>query len=215
MRKRGLFIAGGWEGHTPFESAALFAGLLQAENFETEVSDSLDVLADRQRLSTFDLIVPVWSMGSITHEQCRGLVEAIEGGAGIAGWHGTMGDAFRESVDYQFMIGGQWVAHPGDMIDYTVHITDREHPITEGLTDFQVHSEQYYMHVDPAVRVLATTAFTGDFLPWIDGVVMPVVWTRSWGAGRVAYCSLGHDVAEFEVPEVREIVRRSLLWASR
>lgn len=61
MGKRALFIAGGWDGHTPFESAGLLARLLEAENYESEVSESLDVLLDRQKLGTFDLIVPVWS----------------------------------------------------------------------------------------------------------------------------------------------------------
>jgi len=125
-----------------------------------------------------------------------------------------MADAFRDSTAYQFMVGGQWVAHPGDIIDYTVQIVNHNDPITAGLHDFAMHSEQYYLHVDPANEVLATTTFSGKFAPWIAGTIMPVVWKRRWGAGRVFYCSLGHRAAEFDVPEARELVRRGLHWAA-
>ena len=94
-----------------------------------------------------------------------------------------MADSFRNSTEYQFMVGGQWVAHPGNIIDYTVQITNRDDPITAGLNDFSMHSEQYYLHVDPSNEVLATTTFSGEYAPWIDGCVMPVVWKRKWGEG--------------------------------
>jgi type 1 glutamine amidotransferase len=124
-----------------------------------------------------------------------------------------MADSFREATDYQFMVGGQWVAHPGDVIDYRIHITDPTDPITAGLPDFSLHSEQYYLHVDPSNQVLATTTFSGEHVPWIDGVVMPSVWKRHYGAGRVFYASFGHAASDFDVPEARELVRRGLLWA--
>jgi type 1 glutamine amidotransferase len=134
---------------------------------------------------------------------------------GFGGWHGGAGDSFRNNTDYQFMVGGQWVAHPGGVIDYSVHITRPDDPITAGLPDFKMYSEQYYLHIDPSNEVLAVTTFNGDHAPWIDGTVMPVVWKRKWGAGKVFYCSLGHVASDFNVPEAREIVRRGLLWASR
>jgi type 1 glutamine amidotransferase len=213
--KSALFIYGGWEGHEPQQTAELFAGLLRAEGYRVELSDTLDVLLDANKLRALDLITPVWSMGKITEEQVKGLSQAVESGVGLAGWHGGMADSFRENTNYQFMVGGQWVAHPGNIIDYTVTITNSGHPITTGIQDFAMHSEQYYMHVDPSNEVLATTTFSGEYTPWIDGVVMPVVWTRRWGAGRVAYCSLGHVTKDFDVPEARELVKRCLLWASQ
>lgn len=215
MTKQALFVVGGWEGHTPFESAQLFAELLRQEDYEVEISDTLDSYLNVEKLKNLDLIVPTWTMDTISDDQTNGLLTAIESGAGVAGWHGCMGDSFRNSVNYQFMVGGQWVAHPGDIIDYTVNISNHKHPITEGLSDFSIHSEQYYMHVDPSNDVLATTTFGGDHLPWIEGTIMPVTWTRQWGAGRVAYCSLGHVAQDFDVPEAREMVRRCLLWASK
>lgn len=215
MSKQALFVAGGWEGHTPFESANLFAELLRQEGYDVEISHTLDAYLDTERLRALDLIVPVWSMGTISDEQLQGLLSAVESGVGIAGWHGCMADSFRQAVDYQFMVGGQWVAHPGDITDYTVNVTNHHHPITQGISDFKMRSEQYYMHTDPSNDVLATTTFTGEHLPWIEGAVIPVTWTRRWGAGRVAYCSLGHVVGDFDVPEAREMTRRSLLWASR
>lgn len=214
MTKKALLIAGGWDGHEPQATANLFAGLLGDAGFETEVSLTLDSLLDADKLSSLDLIVPVWTMGKITKEQLSGLLTAVENGVNIGGWHGGMADSFRESTDYQFMVGGQWVAHPGNIIDYRVNITNHEHPITAGLNDFDMHSEQYYMHVDPSNKVLATTTFNADHVSWIDGTVIPVVWTRQYGKSRVFYSSLGHVLVDFDVPEAREIVRRGLLWAA-
>ncbi|WP_029215023.1 ThuA domain-containing protein [Kallotenue papyrolyticum] len=214
--KRALMVWGGWEGHQPRQSAELFAGCLRAAGFEVELADTLDAFLDHERLRALDLIVPVWTMGTITAEQERGLLDAVAAGVGIAGWHGCMADSFRNNPDYQFMVGGQWVAHPGNIIRYTVNIVRHDDPITAGINDFSIESEQYYMHVDPSNDVLATTTFSGDYgVPWIAGTVMPVVWKRRWGQGRVFYCSLGHQTADFDVPEAREIVRRGLLWAAR
>jgi type 1 glutamine amidotransferase len=180
-----------------------------------EISDSLDVYLDADRMRQYAVITQVYTMSTITPEQEKGLLTALENGVGFAGWHGGMADAFRNNTQYQFMVGGQWVAHPGNIIDYTVHITERNDPITAGIADFVMHSEQYYMHVDPSNVVLATTTFGGQHCSWIDGTVMPVVWKRQWGAGRIFYASVGHVAADFEVPEAKEIVRRGLLWAAR
>lgn len=215
MSKKAIFVVGGWEGHTPQQSAELFASLLRQEDYEVELSNTLDSYLDVDALRSYDLIVPTWTMDEISEAQLSGLLQAVESGVGVAGWHGTMGDSFRNSPEYQFMVGGQWVAHPGNIIDYTVNITNNQHPITEGLSDFEMHSEQYYMHVDPSNEVLATTTFSGDIHHWIKDTIMPVVWTRMWDKGKVAYCSLGHVVADFDVPELRELVRRSLIWATR
>lgn len=213
--KKALLTWGGWEGHQPRQCVELFAPFLQAQGYQVTVADTLDVYLDQQLLRALDLIVPVWTMSTITKEQEQGLLAAVAGGVGIAGWHGGMADSFRNNTEYQFMVGGQWVAHPGNIIDYTVNITNHDDPITRGLADFQMHTEQYYMHVDPAVEVLATTTFSGEYAPWIAGVVMPVVWKKRWGAGRVFYCSLGHHASDFEVPEACELVKRGMLWASR
>lgn len=213
--KRVLMVAGGWEGHEPQQCAELFAGVLRTDGYEVTLSDTLDAYLDETAMAEYDLIVPVWTMGQITKEQEKGLLDAVAAGTGVAGWHGGMGDSFRINTEYQFMVGGQWVAHPGNLIDYTVQITNHHDPITAGLHDFAMHSEQYYLHVDPSNEILATTTFGGEDAPWIAGTVMPVVWKRRWGAGRVFYCSLGHKAVDFDVPEAREIVRRGMHWATR
>jgi type 1 glutamine amidotransferase len=178
------------------------------------VSDSQDVYADSELMSSLDLVVQIWTMGTIDKPNLEGLLQAVKGGVGIAGWHGGLGDAYRNETEYQFMVGGQWVAHPGNVIDYTVEITDKEDPVTAGLSDFKMHSEQYYMHVDPNNTVLATTTFNGEHAPWIAGATMPVVWKKVYGKGRVFYSSLGHVASDFEVPEALTIMRRGILWAS-
>ncbi|HEY3377430.1 MAG TPA: ThuA domain-containing protein [Armatimonadota bacterium] len=213
--KSALMVWGGWEGHEPKQCVDRFAPFLQSQGYEVRIADSLDVYVDEAYMRSLDLIVPVWTMGTITGEQEKGLISAVASGVGIAGWHGGMGDSFRNNTEYQFMVGGQWVAHPGNIIDYTVQINDHDDPITAGLADFAMHSEQYYMHVDPCNEVLATTTFSGEHCAWVAGCVMPVVWKRRWEQGRVFYTSLGHVASDFDVPEARTIVERGMLWASK
>ena len=210
-----LMVWGGWEGHEPKQCVDIFAPFLQEQGFAVRVENTLDVYLEEDYMQSLSLVVPVWTMGQITGEQERGLLRAIREGVGIAGWHGGMGDSFRNNTEYQFMVGGQWVAHPGGVIDYVVNIVNHEDPITAGLSDFAMHSEQYYMHVDPGNEVLATTTFSGEHCPWIEGTVMPVVWKRRYGEGRVFFSSVGHVAADFQVPEAREIVQRGMLWAAR
>jgi type 1 glutamine amidotransferase len=215
MTKKALLVWGGWQGHEPQLTANYWAGKLREHDYTVDVRDTLDAYLDAELVNAQDLIVPIWTMGTITQDQERGLLNAIKSGIGVAGWHGTMGDSFRNNTEYQFMVGGQWVAHPGNIIDYEVNIINHDDPITQNLNDFKMHSEQYYMHTDPSNEVLATTTFTGEHAPWIDGVVMPVAWKRRWGAGRVFYSSLGHVLKDFEVPEATEIMLRGMLWASK
>jgi type 1 glutamine amidotransferase len=215
MSKRALMVWGGWEGHEPDLCVEIYAPYLRDKGYQVEISDSLDVYLSAEKMLSLDLIIPIWTMGIITPEQEKGLLAAVQSGVGIAGWHGGMADSFRDNVEYQFMIGGQWVAHPGGVIDYEVNIINHEDPITAGLKDFMMHSEQYYMHVDPSNEVLATTTFSGEHAPWIEGTVMPVVWKRKWGTGRVFYSSVGHVAKDFDVIEARTIVQRGMLWASK
>lgn len=213
--KKALIVWGGWDGHEPQQTAGLWAEMLGAEGFDVEVSDTLESLVDVEKLKSLNLIVPVWTMGQISGEQEQGLLSAVRAGVGFAGWHGGAGDSFRLNTEYQFMVGGQWVAHPGGIVGYEVNIINHDDPVTAGIPDFKMHSEQYYMHVDPSNNVLATTTFQGtEDAPWTKGCVMPVVWKRMYGAGRVFYSSLGHVLSDFDVPEAREIQRRGMLWAA-
>jgi hypothetical protein len=214
-KKKTLFVWGGWEGHEPKQCVDIFAPWLKEQGFDVEISNTLDSYLDAAKLKSLDLIVQAVTQAAITPEQENGLLDAVMGGVGIAGWHGGLADSFRSSVNYEYMIGGQWVAHPGGVIDYEVNIADPMDPITAGLTDFKMHSEQYYMQVDPNNKVLATTRFSGQYDRWIKGVVMPVVWKKPFGKGRVFYTSLGHVASDFDVPQAREIVKRGILWAAR
>ena len=217
MAKKALMVWGGWAGHEPKPCVDIFAPILKADGFDVDVRDSMDVYKDAAYMSALSLVVPCWTMGTIEKEQEQGLLNAIKGGVGLAGWHGGMCDAFRNNTTYQWMTGGQWVAHPGNVIDYEVNIVPekRDDPIVRGLADFKMHSEQYYLHVDPSNEVLVTTTFDGTHADWVKGCVMPVVWKRMWGKGRVFYSSLGHKAVDFDVPEAREIQRRGMLWAAR
>ncbi len=214
--KKTLITWGGWEGHEPEQCAEIAATLLRNENFEVRITDTLDCYLETSYMQSLDLVVPVWTMSTLSQEQNQGLLETVKSGVGIAGWHGGMGDSFRNSTNYQWMVGGQWVAHPGNVIDYEVNLSEKEDPIIAGLKDFKMRSEQYYMHVDPSNEVLATTTFSGEHegADWIAGCVMPVIWKRKWGKGRVFYTSLCHVAKDFEVPEAKEIIKRGMLWAA-
>ena len=208
---------GGWEGHEPGKVSALFAGMLRENGYTVEVFDTLEPLGDPEALKKLDLVVPCWTMGEIKHEYVVNLCNAVAEGTGLAGCHGGMCDAFRNDTDWQFMTGGQWVAHPGnDGVRYTVNIHHGSSPIVEGIDDFEVCSEQYYLHIDPAVEVLATTRFPvyPSFHSSNKPVDMPVAWTKYWGCGRVFYNSLGHHADIFEnYPEAATLMLRGMLWA--
>jgi len=209
-----LIVWGGWSGHEPELCAKIIEDMLEGDGFKVHVEATTEAFADPS-ISELSLIVPIITMSKIEKEEVQNLTKAVAGGVGLAGFHGGMCDAFRDSVEYQFMCGGQWVAHPGNVIDYRVDIVRPEDPICRGIRSFAYRSEQYYMHVDPTNEVLATTTFSGEHIPWIEGVVMPVAWKRRYGVGRVFYSSLGHVAKEFEVPEMRTILHRGMLWAAR
>lgn len=213
--REALIVWGGWSGHEPEQCAAIIRDFLEEDGFKVYVENTTEAFADPS-IKDLSLIVPIFTMSKIEKEELSMLTTAVVEGVGLAGYHGGMGDAFRDAVDYQFMVGGQWVAHPGNIIDYKVDVTRPDDPVMEGIASFPYHSEQYYMHVDPANDVLATTTFTGDHgAPWINGVTMPVVWKRMHGKGRVFYSSLGHVSSEFQVPQMKTILRRGMNWAAR
>ena len=212
--KKALIVYGGWPGHEPEQCAQVVRDMLLRHGFEVQVENQTAVFA-AANLDRLDLIVPIITRSTITKPECDKLTAAVRAGVGLAGFHGGMCDAFRDAVDYQFMTGGQWVAHPGNIIDFRVDIAKPDDPVMAGLSAFDYRSEQYYMHVDPANEVLATTTFSGEHAPWINGVVMPVVWKRKHGAGRVFYSALGHVAAEFQVPQMRTLFERGMLWAAR
>ncbi len=212
-----LFVRGGWAGHEPEKTSDRWAGVLRGHGFDVTVSDTLDSYLDADLLAATDLVVQTWTQGVATPEQITGLCAAVEAGTGLAGWHGGVTDSFRDSVDYQIMSGGQWVAHPDDITTYRVDpVPDTTDPVMAGIEPFDVVTEQYYVHVDPSNTVLATTTFDHPTVrPWVDGITMPVVWKRQWGLGRVFVSLLGHVDTDFDVPETAAITERGLLWAAR
>ena len=212
--KSALIVYGGWSGHDPEECAAIYRRWLHEDGYSVRMATETSAFADPS-IHDLSLIVPIFTMSKIEKAEAENLTKAVENGVGLAGHHGGMSDAFRDSVEYQFMVGGQWVAHPGNIIDYTVDVADPLDPIMAGVKSFPYTSEQYYMHVDPSNHVLATTTFTGEHASWIEGVKMPVVWKRKHGKGRVFHSTLGHQGKEFDNREMATILRRGMNWAAR
>jgi type 1 glutamine amidotransferase len=217
MSLNALVVWGGWDGHEPRQVADICRDVLVKHGFNVEVSDTLDAFLNYDELMKLNLIVPIWTMGKISGEQQKGVLEAVKSGVGLAGCHGGMCDSFRDATDWQFMTGGQWVAHPGnDGTNYRVRVTNSDHFITEGTSDFDVCSEQYYLHTDPGNKVLAVTKFPVADGPHVANgeFDMPVVWTRMWGKGRVFYSSLGHHADIVAQPDPLRLMTRGMLWAA-
>jgi uncharacterized protein len=212
--KKALIFWGGWKGHTPEQSAAVVCDLLRKNDFSVEMRHGTKVLNEIS-LTDFDLIIPVITKSTIKDTELDNLLSAVRSGVGLAGFHGTMCDSFRNRTEYHFMTGGQWVSHPGDIIDYDVLVKSTDDPILSGLKNFRYRSEQYYMHFDPSNEVLATTRFSGEHLIDVEGVEMPVAWKRKFGSGKVFYSALGHCVDEFNDPNMRKLFIQGAQWASR
>jgi type 1 glutamine amidotransferase len=211
--RKALILVGGYPPHKPFEISKILADLIRQENFIVEVSETWEVFNDKEKVMTFDLIVPNWTMGEITPQQLENFLGAVNNGTGVAGMHGGMGDALRNELLYQLMVGGHFVAHPGNK--FNVQIINKTHPITQGISNFVVKDEHYYMLIDPAIDILATSYYEPYPPEVTKPVYMPVVWTKKYGKGRVFYNSIGHSPEVLLMPEVLTIMKRGMVWAAR
>ena len=229
-RKKALVVRGGWEGHQPVKATELFLPFLESGGYDVRIEESTDVYADSAEMAATDLVVQCVTMSEITAEQVSGLSTAVTAGTGFTGWHGGIADSFRASSDYLHLVGGQFATHPGkepcerrggeedNFLPYTVTITElgREHPVTAGTEDFELHTEQYWVLHDDLIDVLATTTHPAQpWQPWHRPVTSPAVWTRRWGAGRVVVTTPGHNLDVLENPNVRTVIERGMLWATR
>jgi hypothetical protein len=223
-------VRGGWEGHEPEQTTDFFRPFLERNGFSVRVESGPGIYRDREYLRGVDLIVQINTMATIENDEFAGLEQAVLEGAGFAGWHGGIADAYRNNADYLHMVGGQFAHHAGkdprertgeqsdNYIPYTVHITElgRTHPITAGIDDFDLVTEQYWVLGDEYNDVLATT--TQDSRPWDAWhrpVTAPAVWVREWGSGRVFVSAPGHKLEIVQDPNVRTIIEKGLLWAAR
>lgn len=228
--RRALVVRGGWDGHQPVEATELFIPHLLENGFTVEVHDSPEPYADADLMAGVDLVVQCVTMSTITGEQVSGLRHAIEAGTGLAGWHGGIADSYRNTSDYLQLIGGQFACHPGkhpqervgdrsdNYVRHTIQILPgaKDHPITTGIADFELVTEQYWVLTDDYLDVLATTTQqVRDGDPWHREVTSPAIWTRQWGQGRIFVATPGHSVNVLLQPEVNQIIRRGLLWAAR
>jgi len=213
--KKILVVYGGWAGHQPKYFADKISSWLKSQKAKVYLSDSTTVYTNEKLMNELDLIIQHITMSKITDDQLNGLLKAVKNGTGLAGCHGGLGDSFRNNTEYQYMIGGQFVKHPGGQVNYRVTIENRKDSITRGIKDFNIFSEQYYMHVDPALNVLATTTFSEKYDPWIKGVIIPVVWKKKYGKGKIFYNSIGHSKQDYNIPEVWTLIKRGVIWAAK
>ncbi|PFG18497.1 ThuA domain-containing protein [Serinibacter salmoneus] len=219
QQRSAMVVRGGWEGHQPVAASDLFIPFLRDAGFDVTIEDALEVYADEAVMASTDLIVQCWTMGEILPDEAAGLVTAVENGTGLAGWHGGLLDSFRQATEIHQVIGGQFVAHPGDLIDYELEVVPEraDHPILAGMpARVSVHTEQYWVHTDPLNDVLMrTTHRARPGFPWHEDVTVPAVWTRRWGQGKVFACAPGHTARELQESWLREMIQRGMLWAAR
>ena len=213
--KKILVVYGGWEGHQPEIFAKKITSWLKEQKAEVQLVKGTEIYSDKAKMKELDLTIQHITMSEMTKNESKGLAEAVAGGMGLAGCHGGLGDSFRSDTEYQYMVGGQFVKHPGGQVTYTVQMKPIQDPIIKGIENFTLHSEQYYMHVDPALEVLATTQFSGVHDSWIEGAVVPVVWKKPYGKGRVFYNSIGHSKENFDIPEVWSLITRGVARAAQ
>ena len=229
-RRSALMVRGGWFGHQPEETSDAMRSFLESEGFTVRVEDSPLVYSEPGYLATVDLIVQTVTKSTIEKPELEALRDAVAAGTGLAGWHGGIVDSYRNSADYLQLVGGQFVAHPGlpphertgeqsdNYRPHEINLTDsgRSDPIMQGLDDFVIDSEQYWVLADGYMDVLATTTQPmrpGD--PWHEPIRSPAVWKRYWGEGRVFVSTPGHRLEVLMNPSVRAITERGLLWAAR
>lgn len=212
--REALIVWGGWPGHEPEAGAEIVAAMLLEDGFVAHTTADYRVFGSVE-LDRMDLVVPIITSDEIEKGLIENLFRAVRAGLGLAGYHGGLATSFRNVVQFHFLTGVQWVAHPGDIVRFRVDVTRPDDPIMQGIDSFDYVSEQYYLHYDPSIEILATTTFTGEHDPATAGVVMPVVFKRRFGAGRIFYTALGHVAAEFQNVEMRTILRRGLNWAAR
>lgn len=232
--KTALVVRGGWDGHQPVEATELFIPYLKDNGYDVRVEESPPkIYADPpEYMATVDLIVQCMTMTTIEKDEFEGLRAAVENGTGLAGWHGGIADSYRNNSDYLHLIGGQFACHPpgkhaderiGEQSDnyvpYTVNMLPAasEHPITQGIGDFDLVTEQYWVLSDDYIDVLATTTQkVREWDPWNREVTSPAIWTRQWGKGKIFVCTPpGHRVEILQDSNVRTIIERGMLWASR
>jgi len=213
--KKILVVYGGWEGHQPKIFAEKITKWLLDQEAEVKLVKGTSIYANTNVMKDLDLVIQHITMSKMSPQETKGLINAIARGVGLAGCHGGLGDSFRDNTEYQYMVGGQFVKHPGGQVTYTVNIESKNDPITYGIKDFSLHTEQYYMHIDPNLEVLASTKFSGIHDSWIKGAVVPVVWKKLYGKGRVFYNSIGHSKETFEIPEVWTLIKRGVVWAAQ
>jgi type 1 glutamine amidotransferase len=228
--RNALIVRGGWEGHAPVEATELFVPFLRGNGYAVRIEESTEVYADAAALAATDLIVQCVTMSQIEQPELDGLRGAVTAGTGLVGWHGGIADSFRSSSDYLQLIGGQFATHPSkepgqcgggqedNYLTHTVEMTDlgREHPITKGIDDFELLTEQYWVLHDDLIDVLATTTHpTRTWHPWHRPITSPAVWTRDWGKGRIVVATPGHSVDILQHESVRTVIERGMLWATR
>ena len=209
-----LVVWGGWDGHKPELFAKHIEKWLISENVNYKIHNGVDAYSDYEELIKYDLIIQSVTMGQINDSELSNLIKAVKNGVGFSGAHGGIADSFRNNPSYQFMVGGQWVSHPGGKVKFTVNILEDE--LTIDLMDFELFSEQWYVHFDPNIDIIATTTFDGKYYPEIDGVVMPIAWKKLYGKGKIFCLTIGHDPDEFiDEENAWKLLTRGLKWATR
>jgi type 1 glutamine amidotransferase len=182
---------------------SLEATLKKDDRFEvTRIENDLEALV-APKLDPFDVVVFEYTVGEITEAQKRGIMSAVASGKGFVGIH-SAADSFRGDPDWEAFVGGHFITHPAYR-QFQVSVTDEKSSVTDGIAEFFITDEQYILDYDSRVKVLGSGLYKGK--------VMPAIWTKSWGKGKVYYMSFGHDPRSCEQEIFKTLLVRAVRWA--
>jgi len=201
-----LLVVGG-KYHPFMECAALLKSFVEASGgYSVTVTEDWDALK-AERIHAFEAVVAYSQGGAPTDEQLAGLLGYVRDGGSFIGLHGASA-TWKECAPFHEMLGSRFAGH-GPVSEFAVKIVDSESPIVRNIDEFRIEDELYVLgDFDPVVsRALATAELNGE--------THVVAYTKTYGAGRVYYLSLGHDERAFNHPSFRALVLGGLDWAAQ
>jgi type 1 glutamine amidotransferase len=167
----------------------------------------------------YDVIVMYDMVAGISPEQQQAFVSLLEKGIGVVSLHHNLGahrdwDEFRKIIGGKFILaactieGRQYQKTPWSHDEHLrVTVCDQNHPITAGITDFEIHDETYgTYYTAPDLQVLLKTDHPENN--------PEIAWTKRYGNSRVFYLMLGHDAHAYGNPNFAKLVHQGIRWAA-
>lgn len=175
--------------------------LLSLPEYRIERAHTMESLSQID-LSLFQALVLYFHHKSMSQAALRLFESYVDNGGGVLALHSAAA-SFMEVPRYFDILGGRF-SHHGPIEEFQVQPNGAADAIFNDIPSFTVYDELYRHEFDPNNYIHFTTP--------VEGMDEPVVWTRSYGKGKVCYFALGHTESTWEQPPVQSIIERSLKW---